>query len=106
MRLVHQKPHRTCTVNKKRDQLRTPHENHGVTHHGGRNRPYLPNYWELDLPPAATTLPGPNAIIRYTAGVIAASASADFAPPSPSPPNKNISDFCLRPDSPASHNPR
>eukprot|EP00956_Cyclotella_meneghiniana_P028994 scaffold69111_cov80-Cyclotella_meneghiniana.AAC.1 len=67
------------------------HKNHGVTHHGGGNRPYLPNYWELDLPPAATTPPGPNAIIRYTAGVIAASASADFAPSSPSPPNTNIS---------------
>eukprot|EP00956_Cyclotella_meneghiniana_P011210 scaffold15759_cov81-Cyclotella_meneghiniana.AAC.1 len=68
------------------------HKNHGVTHHGGRNRPYLPNYWEFDLPPAVTTRPGPNAIIRYTAGVIAASASANFAPPSPTPPNTNISD--------------
>ena len=68
------------------------HKNHGVTHHGGRNRPYLPNYWEFDLPPAATTQPRPNAIIRYTASVIAASASANFAPPSPSPQNTNISD--------------
>eukprot|EP00956_Cyclotella_meneghiniana_P002042 scaffold2272_cov35-Cyclotella_meneghiniana.AAC.5 len=23
----------------------------------GRNRPYLPNYWEFDLPPAATIRP-------------------------------------------------
>ena len=61
-----------------------------ATHHGGRSWPYLPNYWELHLPPAATAPPGPNANIRYTAGVIAASASADFAPPSPTQPNTNI----------------
>eukprot|EP00956_Cyclotella_meneghiniana_P043115 scaffold253363_cov122-Cyclotella_meneghiniana.AAC.1 len=57
---------------------------------GGRNRPYLPNYWEFDLPPAATTLPGPNSTIRYTTDVIAASASTEFAPPSPTLPNLNI----------------
>eukprot|EP00956_Cyclotella_meneghiniana_P037404 scaffold138109_cov22-Cyclotella_meneghiniana.AAC.1 len=28
--------------------------------------PYLPNYWEFDLPPAATTRPGPSANIRNT----------------------------------------
>eukprot|EP00956_Cyclotella_meneghiniana_P036577 scaffold127589_cov46-Cyclotella_meneghiniana.AAC.1 len=33
----------------------------------------------------------PNANICYTAGVIAASTSTNFAPPSPTPPNTNIS---------------
>ena len=66
-----------------------------ATHHGGRSWPYLPNYWELHLPPAATAPPGPNANIRYTAGVIAASASADLAPPPPTPLNTNISDSSI-----------
>eukprot|EP00956_Cyclotella_meneghiniana_P022198 scaffold41617_cov75-Cyclotella_meneghiniana.AAC.3 len=40
----------------------------------------------------STTRPRPNANIRYTAGVITASTSANFAPPSLTPPNTNISD--------------
>ena len=38
----------------------------------------------------------PNANICYTAGVIAASTSANFAPPSPTPPNTNISGSFLQ----------
>eukprot|EP00956_Cyclotella_meneghiniana_P008205 scaffold10917_cov68-Cyclotella_meneghiniana.AAC.3 len=45
------------------------HKNYGVTHHSGHYWPYLPNYWELDLPPAPTILPGPNTNIHNTRSV-------------------------------------
>ena len=49
------------------------HKNHGVTHHGGHYCPYLPNYWELDIPPAAATCQGPERNIRNTTGGVAPS---------------------------------
>eukprot|EP00956_Cyclotella_meneghiniana_P008950 scaffold12282_cov75-Cyclotella_meneghiniana.AAC.2 len=67
-------------------------QNHCLTLCGGHYWPLLNNYRELDLPPSATTLPVPNAIIRGTADVIAASTSINFAPPSPTRLEMNISD--------------
>eukprot|EP00956_Cyclotella_meneghiniana_P019709 scaffold34128_cov39-Cyclotella_meneghiniana.AAC.2 len=75
-------------------------------HHGRHFWPYLLNYWEFGLPPAATTPPGPNVNIQHTVRQCHCYihfTSANFTPPSPTWHfRRGIS---LPPISPPSHLP-